>query len=137
MPVVEYAGSSIEVNDEGFLVDSNQWTPEVAEAIAKDIGIAELNDQHWKVITFCREDAAKQGTPPGLRRISKNSGVNMKDLYQLFPKGQASWPPWFLACPSLKGAFEVTVDSSETEQRSGNRTQFERDGDQDNDNSNP
>jgi tRNA 2-thiouridine synthesizing protein E len=87
MPVVEYAGNSIEVNDEGFLVDSSQWTPEVAEAIAKDIGIDELNDQHWKVITFCREDAAKEGQAPGLRRISKLSGVGTKDLYKLFPKG--------------------------------------------------
>lgn len=69
MPVVDYAGQSIEVNEEGFLVDSSQWTPEVAEAIAKDIGIDALSDQHWKVITFCREDAANQGTPLSLIHI--------------------------------------------------------------------
>ena len=38
-------------------------------------------------IAACREDAASQGQPPGLRRISKLSGVNMKELYKLFPKG--------------------------------------------------
>jgi TusE/DsrC/DsvC family sulfur relay protein len=105
MPVVEYAGQSIEVNEEGFLMDSSQWTPEVAEAIAKQIGIDELNDQHWKVITFCREDAAKQGTPPGLRRISKNSGVNMKDLYQLFPKGPGKLAAMVSGLPKPQGCI--------------------------------
>ena len=87
MPLREYAGQTVEVNDEGFLVQSAQWTPEVAEAIARDVGIVPLTFEHWKVITFCREDAAREGQPPGLRRISKLSGVGTKELYALFPKG--------------------------------------------------
>ena len=87
MPAATYAGQEIEVNEEGFLVNSDQWTQEVAEAIADDAGIETLTDKHWEVINFCRKDAAEQGTPPGLRRISKLSSVNMKELYQLFPKG--------------------------------------------------
>ena len=87
MPTVQYAGHNVEVNDEGFLVDSDQWTQEVAEQIAAAEGIGPLTEQHWKVITFCREDAAREGEAPGLRRISKLSGVGMKDLYALFPKG--------------------------------------------------
>ena len=86
MSTLEYAGHAVEVNDEGYLIDSNQWTPEVAEAMAQDLGIT-LTDAHWKVITFCREDAAREGKSPGLRRISKLSGVPMKQLYELFPKG--------------------------------------------------
>ena len=82
-----YAGQTIEVNDEGFLLDSSTWTPAVAEAIAQDAGIEPLTDRHWQVITFCREDAAKEGQAPGLRRIAKLSGVDMKELYKLFPKG--------------------------------------------------
>ena len=78
MTSVEYAGHNVELNDEGFLVDSSQWTPEVAEAIAEEVGVGKLSDKHWQVITFCREDAAREGQPPGLRRISKQSGVNMK-----------------------------------------------------------
>lgn len=85
--IIEYAGVPVEVNEEGFLLDSDQWTPDVAEAIAAEIGIAPLTELHWRVITFCREDAKQEGQPPGLRRISKLSGVGMKELYQLFPKG--------------------------------------------------
>ena len=87
MPVVEFAGKDVEVTEEGFLTDSAQWTPEVGEAIATQVGVAALTAEHWKVITFCREDAAKEGQAPGLRRISKLSGVGTKDLYKLFPKG--------------------------------------------------
>ena len=87
MNTLQVNGSSVELNDEGFLLDSSQWTTEVGEAIAAEAGIAPLSDQHWQVITFCREDAAREGQSPGLRRISKMSGVGMKDLYRLFPKG--------------------------------------------------
>lgn len=86
MPLREYGGQRVEVNDEGFLTNREQWTPGVAEAIAGEAGIS-LTPEHWKVITFCREDAAKEGQPPGLRRISKLSGVGTKELYALFPKG--------------------------------------------------
>jgi len=87
MPVVELAGKNVEITDEGFLTDSSQWTPDVGEAIASQVGVDSLTAEHWKVITFCREDAAKEGQAPGLRRISKLSGVGTKDLYKLFPKG--------------------------------------------------
>ena len=87
MPVLEAKGTEVELNDEGFMVDSSQWTPEIAETLAEKEGIGPLTERHWKVITFCREDTAQTGQPPGLRRISKLSGVPMKELYQLFPKG--------------------------------------------------
>jgi TusE/DsrC/DsvC family sulfur relay protein len=82
----EYRGRQVDVNDEGFLTDATQWTPDVGEAIADEIGLR-LSPEHWKVIAFCREDAAREGQPPGLRRISKLSGVGTKELYALFPKG--------------------------------------------------
>ena len=88
MPVAEYAGRKVDVNEEGFLTDSAQWTPEIGEAIAVEIGLP-LTPEHWRVVTFCREDAAREGQPPGLRRITKLSGVGMKEMYQLFPKNPA------------------------------------------------
>lgn len=87
MSIRSYAGQSVEVNDEGFLLDQASWTPAMAEAIAEETGLAPLTEKHWKVIAFCREDAAREGQAPGLRRIAKLSGVDMKELYKLFPKG--------------------------------------------------
>ncbi len=87
MTTLEAVGKTIELNNEGFLLDADQWTPELAETLAETVGLGPLSDKHWQVITFCREDAAREGQSPGLRRISKLSGVSMKELYQLFPKG--------------------------------------------------
>lgn len=97
-----YAGREIEVNDEGFLSDAGQWTPEIATAIAQEVGIT-LTPEHWKVLTFCREDAASQGQPPGLRRISKLSGVGTKELYALFPKGPGKLAARIAGLPKPQG----------------------------------
>ena len=55
---------------------------EIAAEIARDAGIDPLTDKHWLVIDFCRRDAADKGEPPGVRRITKNAGVSMKEMYQ-------------------------------------------------------
>ena len=92
-------------NEEGFLTDASQWTPEIAEALAAEAGVGPLTDKHWEVINFCRSDNEAQGTPPGLRRISKLSGVSMKELYQLFPKGPGKLAAKVSGLPKPKGCI--------------------------------
>lgn len=87
MPSHTYAGKTVDVDGEGFLANPNDWTPEVAAAIAAEVGIPELTDKHWKVVDFVRSDFGVKGQSPGPRRIVTNTDVSMKDLYQLFPKG--------------------------------------------------
>ncbi len=102
MPVRHYGDQTVEVNDEGFMVDAGQWTPDVAQGIAQEIGLA-LTERHWKVISFCREDAAREGQAPGLRRITKLSGVGMKDMYELFPKGPGKLAALVAGLPKPQG----------------------------------
>jgi tRNA 2-thiouridine synthesizing protein E len=83
------AGKTVQVNDEGFMTNPNEWNKEIAAAIAAEEGIAELIPAHWKVIDFCRQDAAGSGKAPTLRRISTAAGVSTKELFVLFPKGPA------------------------------------------------
>ncbi len=88
MPVKTLAAHEVEVNEEGYLVNPEDWTPEIAEAFAAEEGIT-LTDRHWQVINFVREYYKEHGEPPTLRRITKLSGVPTKELYQLFPGGPA------------------------------------------------
>ncbi|MCX6028231.1 MAG: TusE/DsrC/DsvC family sulfur relay protein [Chloroflexi bacterium] len=83
------AGKTVQVNDEGFMTNPSEWNKEIAVAIAAEEGIAELTPAHWKVIDFCRQDAADSGKAPTLRRISTAAGVSTKDMFALFPKGPA------------------------------------------------
>lgn len=86
MPSASYAGKTVDVDAEGFLVQPEAWTEEMAAAIALESGVS-LGDVHWKVIQFVRTDWKAQGQSPGPRRITQQTGVSTKDLYALFPKG--------------------------------------------------
>jgi TusE/DsrC/DsvC family sulfur relay protein len=89
MPSVTYAGQTVSVNDEGFFTDPGQWTEDMAPQIAQGEGIDHLTDQHWQVIKFMRHEYEEKGTGPTVRALGKTSGVSIKELYQLFPKGPA------------------------------------------------
>ncbi len=102
MPQREYAGQTVEVDQEGFLADRHQWTPEIGEALAREAGVV-LTPRHWTVIDFCRADTEKEGAPPGLRRIAKLSGVDTKELYQLFPKGPGKLAARIAGLPKPQG----------------------------------
>ncbi len=84
-----YAGKTVEVDEEGFLVNSDDWTEEMAPELAKEVGINELNDTHWKVIRFLRNDFKEKGQIPTIRRIKNAGGVPTKDVYDAFPNGPA------------------------------------------------
>jgi dissimilatory sulfite reductase related protein len=79
----------VETDAEGFLTDHEQWNRELAEEIAHENGIPELTDRHWLVIEFMRFKYLTTGSAPSIRSLGKESGVPVKELYQLFPKGPA------------------------------------------------
>jgi TusE/DsrC/DsvC family sulfur relay protein len=89
MSTKELAGKTIQVNDEGFMTDPSEWDKDIAVAIASEEGIAELTDEHWTVINYCREVGVESGVSPTLRSITKGAGVPTKQLFGLFPKGPA------------------------------------------------
>ena len=89
MPTKEIAGKKVEIDAEGFMTNPDEWSKDIAEARAEEIGIAPLTEGHWKVIEFSRNDFSATGEAPAIRRITKQSGVPTKQLYKLFPKGPA------------------------------------------------
>ena len=86
MAELKINGRSVNVDGEGFLVEPSDWDRDLAEVMASHAGLT-LNDSHWKVIEFCRKDYEATKQAPGLRRIAKQSGVSMKELYKMFPGG--------------------------------------------------
>ena len=78
-----YAGVILEVTEEGYLIEKNQWTKEIAIAIAQEENII-LNDNHFAVIEFLRDKVAK-GESLTIRSIGKSGIVDIKGFYTLFP----------------------------------------------------
>jgi tRNA 2-thiouridine synthesizing protein E len=100
-----YAGRTVRLDEQGFLAQATEWTPEIAEAIAAEVGLT-LTAEHWKVIQACRDDAARNGgESPGLRRITQVTGVTTKDLYRLFPKGPGKLAARIAGLPKPKACL--------------------------------
>jgi TusE/DsrC/DsvC family sulfur relay protein len=89
MATRDIAGTTVQVNDEGFMTDPNEWDKEIAVVIASEEGINEMTDEHWKVIDYCRQTGLESGSAPTLRNITNGAGVPTKQLFGLFPKGPA------------------------------------------------
>lgn len=89
MTMTLIADAPVDVDAEGFMTDPGQWNEAIAEGIAAASGIPELTDRHWLVVRFMRERYLETGTAPSIRSLGKESGVAVKELYQLFPNGPA------------------------------------------------
>ncbi|MHB8191024.1 MAG: TusE/DsrC/DsvC family sulfur relay protein [Ferrimicrobium sp.] len=89
MPTKIVAGDTVEVTEDGFFVHPEQWQKEMAPDLAAQEGIELLTDKHWQVIEFMRKQYLEKGEGPTVRVLGKTSGVTVKELYQLFPKGPA------------------------------------------------
>jgi len=99
------AGTTVDVNDEGFFTDPDQWNEAMAPELAAAEGIDELTDRHWTVLRFVRNEFAEKGTGPTVRVLGKTSGVSVKELYQLFPKGPAKIAARIAGIPKPRGCI--------------------------------
>lgn len=87
MPSIEIAGATVDVDENGHMTDPGQWTREIGEAIAAELGIAPMTEAHWKVVDFLRADTAEKGVVPTIRRMKNAGGIPTKELYALYPDG--------------------------------------------------
>ena len=105
MPTRTLAGTTVDVNEEGFFTEPTEWTEDMAVELAKEAGIDELTPDHWKVLEFMRSEYFEKGTGPTVRVLGKTSGVSVKELYQLFPKGPAKMAAKIAGIPKPRGCI--------------------------------
>lgn len=95
MPHIEVNGKSIEVDEEGYLINLGDWSEEVANHIAQVENLA-MSDNHWEVVNFLRDYYDEFQIAPAVRVLTKAIGKklgadkgNSSYLYELFPYGPA------------------------------------------------
>jgi tRNA 2-thiouridine synthesizing protein E len=98
-------GKTIELDADGHMANRSEWTEEIARNLAKQEGIEELTERHWLVINFMRKEFEAKGDAPSIRKLTKESGVATKELYQLFPKGPAKKSAKIAGLPKPKGCI--------------------------------
>lgn len=93
--MIEFNHQQIPTDKEGYLLDSQQWSPELAPVIAAKENI-NLTDAHWEVVHFVRDFYIEFDTSPAIRMLVKAMAKKLGEdkgnslyLYKLFPKGPA------------------------------------------------
>ena len=87
MPPKQIGNAVLDVDADGFMTNVLQWTRDIAAALAKEEGIAELTAAHWKVIEYMQKEFKENGVVPTVRKINKSGVSSTKELYEIFPGG--------------------------------------------------
>lgn len=85
MATKTYGGKTVEVSEDGYMVNMNEWTKEIAVEIAKENDIV-LTDKHFELIDYLRNKTAA-GETLTIRAVGKSGIVDIKGFYELFPGG--------------------------------------------------
>lgn len=89
MATVTLGNQTIELDGDGFMTDPTLWNDALAAEIAKVDGINELTENHWKIIRIIRSNYEEKGIAPMVRVICKETGLKLREIYDLFPLGPA------------------------------------------------
>ena len=89
MAIFEHGSVNIEVDEDGFMEEPDQWSEEIASALATTEGVDDLTEEHWKVVNYLRDYYKQFGIAPMIRKLCKETGFPLKRIYELFPSGPA------------------------------------------------
>ncbi len=89
MPTFSQGNVSIEVDEDGFMQEPEKWNEDVAAALASTEGVEALTDEHWKLVNYLRNYFLQFGVAPMIRKLCKETGFELKKVYELFPSGPA------------------------------------------------
>ncbi len=89
MAVVTLGGKPIEIDEDGFIQDPGAWDEGVARDLARTEGVEEMGEDHWKLVNYLRDYYLKFGIAPMIRKLCKETGFPLKQIYELFPSGPA------------------------------------------------
>ena len=101
---------SYEVNDNGYLVNQEEWNEEVAKEIAEKEGVT-LSEKGWDIINYLRDEYFNNnGNQPNERNMVKHfkdvwtdlDKVDSKALYAHFPMGPAKQAGKIAGLPETK-----------------------------------
>jgi dissimilatory sulfite reductase related protein len=84
---VTVGGKEIQLDEDGFLQQPDQWDMQVARDLAKGEGIMEMGPDHWRLINYLRDYYFMFGTAPIARKICKDCTLSLEDILELFPTG--------------------------------------------------
>jgi tRNA 2-thiouridine synthesizing protein E len=87
--VFEVNGRKYDTDEDGFLQDPEIWNQQVAVDFATTEGITDMTDAEWKIVNYLREYWLANGIAPMVRKLCKETGFKLNEIYDMFPSGPA------------------------------------------------
>jgi len=107
MPEIEYAGQKVKIDDEGFLLNTEDWNETVARALAQREGIEELDEHQVEIIKFMREYYKKFNAFPLLKWVCKDLHQPKDCVNEEFINPMKAWKIAGLPKPDQIGFVSV------------------------------
>jgi TusE/DsrC/DsvC family sulfur relay protein len=82
-------GQEIEIDEDGFIQEPDKWNKEVAEDLAKTEDAYPMNEEAWRLVNYLRDYYIKYEIAPPIRMLTKQTKLDLKRVYELFPGGPA------------------------------------------------
>lgn len=79
--------AATELDEYGFMLHPEKWSKKVAQLLAQEEAIGDLNEDHWRVIYYLRQYYSEFGIVPPVRMLERGSGFSLRHIYELFPNG--------------------------------------------------
>ena len=93
MSTVVEKSSGVQFDEDGFLIDTLSWTPELAIEIADTDGLLTLTPEHWKIIDYLREHYLASGTLPVMNHVCRVNNLERHCVHALLLPGSAVRQP--------------------------------------------
>ncbi len=81
------AGRRVLFDNEGFLWSADDWSEDLAVALAAEAGLVALSETHWRVLHFLRQYYGHNGRAPLNRQLVAGTEMSLLALEGLFPAG--------------------------------------------------
>ena len=89
MPLFEHGDIKLEVDEDGFIQNPDEWNEAIGVALATTEGVDEMSEDHWKIANYLRNYYLEYGVAPMIRKLCKETGFKLKQIYELYPSGPA------------------------------------------------
>jgi len=107
----ECNGQHIRLDEDGFLVDLNDWNEEVAAALASKEGIDALSAEQLDIIRFMREYFLKYKVFPILNNVCRITHQPKECVNEQFIDPERAWK--IAGLPKQDGVHFVTMDGKQ------------------------
>lgn len=94
----EIAGVNVDVDENGYMTNLEQWNKDIATTLAKGVAIDTLTDKHWEVIGYLQK-TYKEGVSLSIRKVGKSGVTDIKEFYRLFPGGPLKYSSLIAGIP--------------------------------------